>query len=64
VAEFDVPREGEVGYSRIKNKLENLLQGREVELRNERGMNDDRLVCDVYIDGKNLVDYFKGAKLR
>lgn len=59
VAGLSVPQEGEVGYSRIKKKLESIILGREVELRNERGIIYDRLVCDVYLDGKNLTDYLR-----
>ena len=31
--------------------------GREVELRNEKEVDYDRLVCDVYVDGKSVADY-------
>ena len=58
VAGLSVPQEGEPGYSRVRKKLESIILGREVELRNERGVDYDRLVCDVYFDGRNLVDYF------
>ena len=57
VAGIEVPYEGEVGYEKAKAKLKSAVEGREVELRNEKEVDYDRLVCDVYVDGKSVADY-------
>jgi len=62
IAGLGVPLEGEVGYDNAKNKLKSLIQDKEVELRNKKEVDYDRLVCDVYFNGKNLVDYFPEYK--
>lgn len=41
-----------------KNKLERLISGRQVELGSAYKVDRGRLVCDVYLNGKNLADYF------
>jgi endonuclease YncB( thermonuclease family) len=57
VAGIEVPYEGEAGYEKAMAKLKSAVEGREVELRNEKEVDYDRLVCDVYVDGKNVADY-------
>ncbi len=57
VAGIEALYEGEVGYARAKEKLKSVVEGREVELRNEKEVDYDKLVCDVYVDGKNVADY-------
>ena len=57
VAGIVAPIEGEVGYEKAKAKLKSAVEGREVELMNETGVDYDKLVCDVYVDGKNVADY-------
>jgi endonuclease YncB( thermonuclease family) len=54
VAGIEVLFEGEVGYKKAKAKLKSIVKGREVELRNEKEVDFDRLVCDVYVDGENV----------
>ena len=57
VAGIEVLYEGELGYKKAKAKLKSAVEGREVELRNEKEVDYDRLVCDVYVDGENVADY-------
>ena len=59
VAGIEVLFEGEVGYEKAKAKLKSAVEGREVELRNEKGVDFDRLVCDVYVDGESVADYLQ-----
>lgn len=57
-AGYTPPKEGEVGFKKIKNKLISMLKGKNVELKNFRDIDYDCLVCDVYIERKNLADHF------
>ena len=56
VAGIEVLFEGEVGYEKAKAKLKSAVEGREVEFRNEKEVDYDKLVCDVYVDGKSVSD--------
>ncbi len=55
---YDTPEKGERGYDQATTKLNNLILGKEVELKNPITFTYGRLLCDVYINGKNLKDYF------
>ena len=55
---YNTPEEGEEGYEEAKEKLRNLIEGETVELKNAVKVSYDRLLCDVYYNGKNLADYF------
>jgi len=57
VAGIEVPSDGEKGYEKAMMKLKIAVEGKEVELRNENEVDYDKLVCDVYVDGKNVADY-------
>ena len=46
------------GGQAAKNKLSNLILGKEVDLRTAHKIDRGRLVCDVYYQGRNLADYF------
>ena len=54
VAGIEASYEGEQGYEKAKAKLKSAVEGREVELKNEKEVDFDRLVCDVYVDGENV----------
>lgn len=41
-----------------KQKLERLILGKRVNLAKAYRVDRGRLVCDVYLNGRNLVDYF------
>jgi len=46
------------GGQAAKDKLSNLILGKEVDLRTAHKIDRGRLVCDVYYQGRNLADYF------
>ena len=56
---YDTPERDEAGYQEAKDKLSNLILDKEVELKNPVGLTYDRLLCDVYYDGRDLADYFQ-----
>lgn len=55
---YNTPEEGEQGYEAAKDKLANLILGKEVELKNAVKLSYGRLLCDVEYEGTNLADYF------
>ena len=57
-AGYDTPEEGQAGYEEAKRRLAKLILGKEIELRNFIKITYDRLLCDVYLEDKNLKDYF------
>jgi hypothetical protein len=51
------PRKPDYQKARLKSKA--LVLGKEVELTNPRRLTDqEQLLCDVYVEGKNLADFF------
>ncbi len=59
---YNPPDEKQVGHKKAKDKLKFLLSGKEVELKNFVDVDYDCLVCDVILDGRNLVDIFPEYK--
>jgi len=57
-AGYDAPEEGEPGYQEAKVKLEGLILDEAVELKNPVSVTYGRLLCEVYVNGKNLADFF------
>lgn len=55
---YDAPELTAAGGMAAKTKLERLISGRQVELRSAYKVDRGRLVCDVYLNGKNLADHF------
>lgn len=55
---YNTPEEGSPDYQSAKDKLKKLIHGEEVELKNVVKFTFDRLLCDVYYNGKNLANYF------
>jgi micrococcal nuclease len=55
---YNTPEKGKPGYDAAKQKLKNLIEGKQVDLRNKITFTYGRLLCDVYYNGKNLKDYF------
>ena len=58
---YDTPEKGAKEYIEMTNKLAILILNKEVEI-NPVSFSYDRLVCDVYIDGKNIADFFPEYK--
>ncbi len=55
---YDAPEKGEAGFQRAKDKLADLILGKEVELKNAKTLSYGRLVCDVYVGDLNLAGFF------
>jgi hypothetical protein len=55
---YNAPGVGEPGYEDVKNQLMELLFGEQVTLKHAVAIEDDALICEVHIDGKNLAEYF------
>jgi len=58
ISGYDTPEEGESGYKTAKEKLIKLILNKEVELKNTVRITYSRLLCDVYYNGKNIINYF------
>lgn len=59
---YDTPEEGQEGYQKAKEKLEDMIFGKYVELKNPVKITYGRLLCDVYVDGKDLASFFSEYK--
>ena len=59
---YSSPGEYEYGFKDLLDRFSKFILGKEVELRNFREVDYDCLVCDVFIDGRNLADYFSEYK--
>ena len=57
-AGYDAPEEGKPGYQEAKAKLQGLILREAVELKNAVSVTYGRLLCEVYVNGKNLADSF------
>ena len=54
---YNAPEKGTYRYFAVKTKLENIILGKTVKIKPIK-MSYDRLLCDVYINGYNLAEYF------
>ncbi len=60
---YNTPEEGKQGYEDATRKLKELILDKEVELKNAiKILEGNRLLCDVFINEKNLADYFPEYK--
>ena len=55
---YDAPELQAYGGQAAKEKLTRLILGKNVDLGAAYRIDRGRLVCDVYLGGKNLADYF------
>lgn len=55
---YNTPEMHHYGGQAAKQKLERLILGQQVEIRAAHKLDHNRLVCDVYYQGRNLADYF------
>ena len=60
---YDTPEKGQMGHDEAANRLKQLINGKNVELKNPVKLTYGRLLCDVYINGKNIASYFKKYKI-
>ena len=56
IAGYDAPELSAVGGEAAKEELSNLILGKMVELKNCVNISYERLVCDVHLDGSNIVN--------
>ncbi len=54
IASLDAPELSQKGGQAAKAKLKNLIEGKDVELKNAVNLSYGRLVCDVYYNGKDV----------
>jgi endonuclease YncB( thermonuclease family) len=55
---YDAPEKGTAGAAAATTRLHQLLCGKNVELGAAATIDRGRIVCDVYLNGKNLAAYF------
>lgn len=60
---YDAPELHHPGGLTAKQWLSRLLLGRMVELRTAYKVDRGRLVCDVFLNGVALADYYKQVKV-
>ena len=51
---YTAPEPGQTGFQEAKNDLEEIIRGKNVELRNPQAATSGQLVCDVMIEGKDI----------
>lgn len=56
---YNSPVLGQSGYKEAKERLEQLILNKQVDLRNPVNLSTGRLLCNVYIDGKPLEEYLE-----
>ena len=54
IANLDAPELSQKGGQAAKTKLKNLIEDKDVELKNAVTLSYGRLVCDVYYNGKDV----------
>jgi len=55
---YNAPELHEYGGPAARDELARIIMGKQVDLRTAYKVDRGRLVCDVYISGRNLADYF------
>ena len=55
IANLDAPELEQTGGQAAKKKLSALILGKTVDLKNAVDISYGRLVCDVYLNGKNIL---------
>jgi hypothetical protein len=60
---YDAPKSGKEAMN-VEQRLSIMLQNKKVQLGTPHGVQDDKLLCDVYFNGVNLADYFSHYKVR
>ena len=51
---YTAPEPGQTGFQEAKNDLEEIIRGKNVELRNPQAATSGHLVCDVMVEGKDI----------
>ena len=55
---YNTPEQDQPGFQVAKDKLTELISGKDIEINNPLKITFNRLLCDVYYQDKNLADYF------
>jgi len=55
---YNTPEQGQPGYQEAKEKLEKLILGKNVILQTAFKIIFERVLCEVYIEGKSLASFF------
>jgi len=58
VSPYNTPEKGDPMFQETSDKLQQLLLNKEVELKNPVMLSYGRLLCDVYLDNRNLKTFF------
>lgn len=61
-AGYDAPEFPSYAGQAAKDKLVRLVGGKQVDVGNAYKIDRGRLVCDVFLNGRNLADYFPEYK--
>jgi endonuclease YncB( thermonuclease family) len=62
---YDAPRKGHPLFGKALKKSQQLLLGKEIEIKNPADLTEHgQLVCDVYVAGKNVAEYFSEYRNR
>jgi len=56
---YKAPEPGHTGYEQAKSGLENIIRGKDIELKNPRTATSGKLVCDVMVEGKDITTLLK-----
>ena len=51
---YNAPEPGQTGFQEAKNDLDEIIRGKNVELRNPQAATTGQLVCDVMVEGKDI----------
>ena len=51
---YTAPEPGQTGFQEAKNDLEEIIRGKDVELKNPVATAKGQLVCDVMVEGKDI----------
>jgi endonuclease YncB( thermonuclease family) len=57
-AGISIPSQGQQGYEEARERLENIINRRKVELKNAFDLAYGKLICEVEFNGRNLAEYF------
>jgi len=60
---YNAPELHTYGGQAAKEKLSRLILGEEVDLRAAHKVDRGRLVCDVFVGGRNLAEFFSDWEL-
>jgi len=60
---YNTPEKGQAGYDDATKKLREIILGKKVEFGKAVKIDRGRLLCDVFIEGENIADFFPEYKV-